>query len=166
MSDDIINKALRLIKKYKTSNPYTIAEGEGAEVAFYDIGSLKGMYINKWDHRYIVINDALDEYVQKLICAHELAHDQLHRDIAADSWLREFMLYDMSSRIEYEANLFAAELILLDSDVIELCQCGYDIHQIAKELCTDVNLVAIKLGTLAKKGYDIRKFEFRDDFLK
>jgi hypothetical protein len=33
-------------------------------------------------------------------------------------------------------------------------------------MCSDVNLVALKLATLRQQGYQFRLFDFRDDFLR
>ena len=49
--------------------------------------------------------------------AHEIGHDRLHRALAKKHGLQEFVLYDMATKPEYEANIVAAE-ILLDSDEI------------------------------------------------
>ena len=80
--------------------------------------------------------------MNRIVCAHELGHDQLHREFAASNTLQEFMLYDMNSIQEYEANVFAANLLLEDEAVLELVYDGYDIVRIAAELQSDVNLVA------------------------
>ena len=89
--------------------------------------------------------------MQRIVCAHELGHDQLHRNLAKDGALREFMLYDMSTRPEYEANIVAAE-ILLDTDAVldYVYNLGYTSEQIAKAMSTDINLVALKVAHLTK----------------
>ncbi|MDR1892208.1 MAG: ImmA/IrrE family metallo-endopeptidase [Oscillospiraceae bacterium] len=166
MADEILLRAAQLIKQHETKDPFRIARAEGAEIVFGDLGTMKGMYNHMKRNRFIVINNTLDEYTQRLVCAHELGHDQLHRALADNRWLREFMIYNMKNRPEYEANVFAAELLLPDDEVVELVENGCDIQQIAGEMYADINLVALKFGTLAKKGYDVRQFEFRDNFLK
>jgi len=80
--------------------------------------------------------------------------------------LQEFMLYDMNSIQEYEANVFAANLLLEDEAVLELVYDGYDIVQIAAELQSDVNLVALKVDYLIRKGHDLRWQEHFAKFLK
>ena len=62
-------------------------------------------------NRVIFINSNLPEYLQKIVCAHELGHDILHRHLAKNVALQEFMLYDMTSRPEYEANMVAADIL-------------------------------------------------------
>jgi len=91
----------------------------------------------------------------RTICAHELGHDRLHQHLAKDKALQEFMLYDMRSRPEYEANIFAGELLIDDDEVLALVEDGYDVCQIADELGEDMNLVLIKIDELRKQGHDL-----------
>lgn len=105
--------------------------------------------------------------MQRMVCAHELGHDQLHRELAKGSALQEFLLYDMATRPEYEANVVAAE-ILLDTDTLlsYIYQYGYTAEQTAKAMHTDRNLVALKIARLAASGYDLHRIDHRSDFLK
>ena len=166
MNENIIRRARRLIRQCETNDPFRISREIGAEIVFRDLGNLKGMYVCIKRNRYIVINQNMNAWLQKLVCAHELGHDQFHRELAANHWLHEFMIYNMNQRSEYEANVFAAELLLNDMDIIELSDRGLDIEQIAQSLYADVNLVALKLGLLLQKGYRFRQFDYRSDFLK
>lgn len=158
----------KLAKKFHTRDPFVIAQELGIEVLFCDdFGPLKGMYRVIMRNRFIFINNELPEKMQRIVCAHELAHDQLHRKLAETNTLQEFMLYDMRTKPEYEANIVAAE-ILLDTD--ELLSYIYDYHysadQIATAMDTDINLVALKIAHLSELGYDLRPPEHRSDFLK
>lgn len=72
----------------------------------------------------------------------------------------------MNERPEYEANVFAAELLLPDDNIIELTDSEYDIEQIARAMSSDVNLVALKFGILVQKGYSFKRAEYREDFLR
>ena len=157
-----------LVKRFGTIDPFVIAQGLGIEVLFCDgFGPLKGMYRVIKRNRFIFINKELDLRMQRIVCAHELGHDQLHRSLAKSSSLREFMLYDMTTKPEYEANIVAAE-ILLDTDKVldYIYGYGYTSEQIASAMDTDINLVALKIAHLAETGYDLRPIEHRSDFLK
>jgi Zn-dependent peptidase ImmA (M78 family) len=139
----------------------------GVEVMFMDLGSLKGMYKYLKRNRFAAINEGLDDNTKRIVCAHELGHDLLHRNLAKKVVLQEFMLYDMKSRPEYEANLFASEILLPDNEIFTLAKEGYDIQQIASMLYTDVNLVAIKVASMNANGYELKKvMDVRADFLK
>ena len=80
---------------------------------------------------------------------------------------QEFNIFDMrENRMEYEANIFAAQASLPDDTIIEYIKDGYDIQQIAKAMHSDINLIALKVDTLNSQGYQFRKQEHRNDFLK
>ena len=81
----------RLVKRCGTRDPFEIAADIGVEVMFCDnFGPLKGMYRVIKRNRFIFINNQLSEQMQRIVCAHELGHDQLHRNLAKDNPLREF----------------------------------------------------------------------------
>lgn len=159
---------INLVKKCGTRDPFEIAGLIGAQVLFCgDFGPLKGMYRVIKRNRFIFINKDLDVTMQKIVCAHELGHDRLHRGFAQENPIKEFMLYDMSSRQEYEANIVAAE-ILLDSDEIldYIYNYRYSAQEIAMAMNTDVNLVALKIAHLNHLGYSLRPIEHNSTFLK
>ena len=103
----------------------------------------------------------------RIVCAHKLGHDQLHRNMAKTTPIHEFMLYDMKSKPEYEANIVAAE-ILMDSDEVlrYIYEYGYTAEQIASAMSTDINLVALKVAHLATLGYNLHAPEHESNFLK
>lgn len=165
--DYIAKKSKTLIKKCKSRDPFEIADALGITVLFRnDFTTLKGMYRVIKRNRFIFINANLDENMQKIVCMHELGHDQLHRELAVSNSLKEFVLYKMDTRPEYEANLFAAEILLPDDDVLNLVREGKDIEEISRILYSDINLVSMKVAILANKGYPLRKIDSKADFLK
>ena len=117
----IYDSVQKKIKKSGTRNPFSIAEDNGIMLIFdSNLNKMKGMYTIIKRNRIIIINDNMPERMQQIVCAHELGHDALHRQFAKGGGLREFMLYDMKSRPEYEANMYAADLLLDDEEVMEL----------------------------------------------
>ena len=80
---------------------------------------------------------------------------------------QEFNIFDMSDRrMEYEANIFAAQISLPDEEILEYIWQGYDVGQIAGTMYSDINLVALKVAELNRQGYSSRLQEVRGDFLK
>ena len=103
--------------------------------------------------------------MRRIVLLHEIGHDQLHRKQA--TVFQEFNLFDMTSNsMEYEANLFAAQIALPDDDIIEHIYDGLDASQIARAMHSDINLVALKVSELSRRGYSFRNIEHRNDFLK
>lgn len=85
MSADYLSKVgSDLVKRCGTRDPFRIAHELGIEVLFCDdFGPLKGMYRVIKHNRFIFINKDLSERMQRIVCAHEPGHDQLHRKCIA-----------------------------------------------------------------------------------
>ena len=164
---NIQKEARRLVRRCDTRDPFKIAKEEGIHVLYnFDFKALKGMYKVIQRSRFIFINGNLSNRNQRMVCAHELGHDRFHRHLAKTAALQEFMLYDMRSRPEYEANIFAGELLIDDADIFSLVEKGYDICQMSSELDEDMNLLLIKIDELRKRGYDLRvPYRPQSDFL-
>ncbi len=167
MNDYIIERSTRLIKRYATRDPFEIASNMNIDVLFMDLGNLKGFYKRDGHNRFIVINEGISEPLQKIVCAHELGHDQLHRHLSKSQTLQEFAIYDMRSKPEYEANIFAADLLLSETDILDSFEQGYTFSETVKLLHTDPQLLAIRLMTM---NHTMRYFEIpvsiQSDFLK
>ncbi|MBQ8133102.1 MAG: ImmA/IrrE family metallo-endopeptidase [Clostridia bacterium] len=156
--DEIFLQADALVKHSGGRNTKAIAEMLGIRIYYRsDFKHLLGMYTYQWKHRMIFLNDRLDENLEQMVLAHEIGHDQRHRELAAQAGLQEFSLFSVNnSKIEHEANVFAAHL-LLDSNEVYSCACrGFDIAQTASAMNTDVNLLLIKLQEMMKSGYDLQ----------
>lgn len=168
MTQKIFNEVEKLTNKYKTRCPYELANALGIVVISRDLADLKGFYTIENKTRYIVIDDKLDEYLQQLICSHELGHDCLHRHFAQYDSLREYTMFDYTGKIEREANIFAADLMIPDADIILKTRWEhYTYEQIARMLCVPEALVRFKAYNISKRGYDIHTPELaKADFLK
>ncbi|MDR2570948.1 MAG: hypothetical protein LBD23_11765, partial [Oscillospiraceae bacterium] len=57
---------------------------------------------------------------------------------------------------EYEANVFAADILLDDDEVFDLMKKGYDESQVARWLGVNINLLLIKLHEMNKRGFEFR----------
>ena len=156
-----------LVRRFGSRDPFVIAEGLGIHIYEADFTRLKGMYRIIKRRRCIFINQHLDAPTARIVCAHEIAHDRLHREFAKGDGLQEFALYDMSTRPEYEANRVAAAILLSDEDVLRyIYEYGYDAEQIARALSTDVNLVALKIDALREAGHPLHPIDHTTSFLK
>ena len=166
-NESINNLAVQLQRRFDTRNPFRIAERLGIDVIYTDqLKRLKGMYRVIKRNRFIILNSKNSERMSRIVCAHELGHDQLHRRFAGEQALQEFELYDMSTRREYEANIFAAGLLLDTDELLEMIADGYDTLQIASATETDINLVALRVNCLIQDGYRLRSQEHNNKFLK
>lgn len=166
-STQICEIADGLIEKFDTRNPREIAEEMGIFVWHAPLSRIKGGYSVFKDRRIILINSDISDEMKAIVCAHELGHSQLHKEFTVPGAEDTFEFFDMTARTELEANMFAAELLLKDEDVIECMKLGYTTQQIAMALNTEKELVEIKFNIMKNLGDEVRIPEMpRGDFLK
>ena len=168
-SDEIYRKANSIVRSCGTRDALKIASELGIYVHFLDdLSGLLGMYTYRYKERHILLNSKMDEMVTQMVCGHEIGHDLFHRDLAKGSNpLPEFALFDMRSKPEYEANAFAAHLIIDDDELIENMHQGYDVVQLSAMMNTNVNLMLIKLNEMNRMGWQLNlPYIPRSDFLK
>lgn len=167
-TSEIVRKANRIIKRCGTRDPHKIAEDLGIEILHCPFRVQRGAYKVIMRNRFMFVKDDLEPVMENIVLLHELGHDSLHRDEATRAGgFKEFNIFDIrDSRMEYEANIFAAQIALPDDDFLELAERGYDVQQVAHTLRSDVNLVALKADTLISQGYRLRPQVHRNDFLR
>ena len=115
------------VKKYNTRNPFELADYIGVEVQTGQLGESSGFY------KCIFLNEDLEDHERTLVMAHELAHSIMHRKENC-YFIRNRTLL-LTSKIEIEANTFAAELLIPDEIIMGnpgltkaqiACLAGYD----------------------------------------
>lgn len=116
----------------------------------------------------VVINSRIHSAVQRILLAHELGHAVLHREIALLRGFQEFELFDATDPTEYEANLFAAELLIEDDELLNLINDeDKSFFSIARELFVPAELLDFKLRVMKRKGYHMEApYISHGDFLK
>jgi Zn-dependent peptidase ImmA (M78 family) len=140
--------------QYGTRDPFEIAECLGIYLKVADIGRQQGFFRYIDGVPCIFISSRLNMFQRILVCAHELGHYFLHSDIAKESVLREFGMFNMKDVIENEANVFASELLLDEDELLEHFEEGYTVFQAASMLGYNINLLYIKLREMNNRGYD------------
>lgn len=161
----IVKTAESVLDKYGGRNVFETAENSGANVWFRKLGGLKGFYICENGKRYIVINEALDDTMQKVVCAHEFGHDMLHRELSVGG-IREGTLFLDTNKTEREANLFAACMLISDEEMLDAIYESSDIAGAASLLGLPREIVKYKLKAMNCKGYDFKTDDIENDFLK
>ena len=164
-TDNIIRRADALVRSTGTRDPECLAEALGIIVKDVNFEKQKGLYKVILRNRFIFIKSDLSEVMRRIVLLHEIGHDQLHRHLA--DVFQEFQIFDMRGNVmEYEANLFAAQIALPDEEILNYIRSGYDAAQIAMATASDINLVALKVSELSRRGYAFRDVDHRNDFLK
>lgn len=139
----------KLISRYGTRDPFRICREKGIEVMFRDdFTGQKGAFSLMLNIPFIFINNNLSDEMKRIVCAHELGHAMLHRKLCRqrkNQTIYEYEIFDIRSSTEYEANIFAANLLIDEREMNEYMSYGYDIVQTARAMNLNVNLLLIKL---------------------
>lgn len=167
-SEYIYRKASEVTKRAGSRNPLNIADDLGIDVYWSnELSDLLGLYTVIKKKRAIVVNSRLEEYMLKMVLAHEIGHDILHREEAKKGAMQEFEFFNMKDTKEYEANVFAAHLLIDTDEILELAHEGKDVSCIACNMCVNINLALIKISELITLGYDLRMpLDTKKDFLR
>lgn len=150
----IYNETEKLVKKFRTRDPFEILERMHivvGETSRYQ--KLKGYCFMSCQTIYVRISSFLSEEEKKIVAAHELGHIILHRAQLKMAPMKDDTLYNMMDNTEYQANLFAADLLLEDSDIAEMAQDeNFDYFSLCSTLNTSPELMSFKLYSLIKRG--------------
>lgn len=160
MSMDYINREVKRIKnKYDEPDPYRLCHAMGILLLYESMGTYegacKGFFLMQSRKKSITINSDLPEHLQRIILAHEIGHAVLHRKATGVKAFHDFALFDETSLYEYEANIFAAEYLMDDSDVLELLNDDLSFFEAASMLNVPAELLDFKFRILKRKGYKI-----------
>lgn len=167
--DCIIRVANTLTHKYQTRNPYELCDALGVRIRLKDLGTdIKAYYFYHSRIRNIVLNTRVSETIRRILVAHELGHDRLHQQIAMLKGFQEIELFNMAQPAEYEANIFAAEVLIDDDELLELLNDrDKSFFDVARELYIPAPLLDFKFRVLKNKGYRIEApYIANGDFLK
>lgn len=114
----IKNIVSNLVKLHATRDPLIIAKGEGISIEYDDYDDTKGYFIKINNSKIIVVNQNLDDFMMLFVVAHELGHALLHHRNAnilkfdkGMAFIHDNDLFRTNCKYEYEANLFAIELL-------------------------------------------------------
>ena len=103
---------------------------------------------------YVMINSFLPDEEKRIVAAHELGHIILHRKQLKLAPMKDDVLYTMTNSTEYEANLFAADLLVEDDDVAEMSKNeDLDYFGFCSNLNVSPDLMSFKLYSLMKRGH-------------
>ena len=104
-----------MAKKYRTRNPFDLAEAKNIIVLFEPLGNILGFYNRCYRQSFIHINQELDGNHATFTCAHELGHAILHPKVNTP-FLREYTMFSVD-KLELNANRFAVDLLYDDEEL-------------------------------------------------
>jgi Zn-dependent peptidase ImmA (M78 family) len=100
-------------RKYRTRDPFEIARCLRIKVFYVPLGNIAGYYKYMKHNRCIYMNSEIeDETFRRVVMAHELGHAVLHMKDNC-TFMKGYTLL-LTSKVEKQANLFAAHLLITD----------------------------------------------------
>jgi len=169
--DSVCDAVKKVRQLTKNTDPFAVCRDKNILVLRQPLGkgpdAIKGFYYEKRRIKTITVNDDLPEVIQRIIVAHELGHAVLH----TGSGIHEFHdvgLFDESSIMEKEANLFAGEFLLQDDEVLEALNGDTTFFAAAAQLFVPAELLDFKFRVMKWKGYKIMEapIDVHSNFLK
>jgi len=143
---DVKGIVRRLSVRFGTRDPFELCDCLNIKVVFKNLKNVRGMLQNIYRKKIIYINCNLSPIIQRQVCAHELGHALLHSKINTVFW--DQCTYFVADKIEIEANTFAAELLISDSNIKEYE--GYSMDQVAAIFGVQEKLVEYKVKLMER----------------
>lgn len=107
----------KLMRKYKTNDPFELCRALGYTVLNVPLTGVRGFYQCFCRQGIIYLADNLTGTQEQFVCAHELGHSLMHRNINA--LYMDTCTYLKTSHYEQEADLFAVCLLRPKIDLEE-----------------------------------------------
>ena len=153
----VYRKAAGLVRNYGTRDPFELLSAMHVQVRiYYDLTHTKGFTRYFLRQYFVGINGNLPEYEQRIVAAHELGHIVLHAQELRTAPLFDTAVYDKRSSTEYEANLFAADLLIQDEEVTGAAGTPEaDLNGLCLALGTTPGLMNFKLRSMHRRGLEV-----------
>lgn len=171
MTEMIFTQAQRCRERYGTSDPYELLDAMGVVLVHSDAyprDGLRGYCTVMNRTKYVVINQKQPEEEHRVVAAHEGGHLILHKAQLKVGAMRDFDVYNVTSRLERQANFFAADFLIDDDAVLDLMHSrDADFFDAAKELLIPAPFLSFKLYSMVNRGFNMRvPVDLNSTFLK
>ena len=171
LAEGIVELVAELKDSYAGLSLKEMCEALGIQVCGYAMGKgaddCKGFFIRRFGVSCIMINTDLSERNRQIILAHEMGHACLHEEQAEAAEFIDISVNGNGGIREYEANVFAAEMLLSDEEVVALLAEGIPLDSVAAELEVPLALADYKVRILQKKGWPVKPFLYANsNFMK
>ena len=153
----------------KTRNIWDILDRLDISYDTKDLGSpqtgLKGYCTSFFGNYFIMVNRHLASHLQALVAWHELGHIILDPDLLTEgSCLFDSTFCNEATDAELRANIFAAEGMIEDDDIIELIRNGYTRNAAASQLMVPIPFLDYKIRILREYDTPLNYVDLPDTF--
>ena len=135
-----------LVRKFKTRDPFRIAEDLGIVVIITPLQGIRGFYQYLQRCSIIYIDSSLGDQDARFVCAHEIGHALLHR--GCNRIFMDTHTYFAVNRYEVEANRFAVNLLFDDTDLKDFLE--YPIQIAADCMGVSLELAEYRMASIGK----------------
>ncbi len=169
--DDISARAAAIREKFGERDLFRLCGKMGIPVIVHDtplsVKDFKGLCMIQSRIPVILLNAKLEEYYLRVVLAHELGHVHLHLDRIGMCGFHDFDLFGMKDQFEFEANVFAAELLLENDRVLDVLNQDVTFFGAAQLLEVPPELLDFKFRVMKHQGYAVKpQLMANGDFLK
>ena len=140
---DIKARVNRLVRFYKTRDPFEMIKGMNIILVNYPLEGVRGFYQYFQRNNIIYLDEKLSDSERRFVLAHELGHMMLHKK--SNAIFMDTRTQFNTSKYEQEANLFAMELLLPDQILDEYAQSGYSTEQLSRITGYYTELIKLRL---------------------
>lgn len=127
---DIKAHVNRLVRFYKTRDPFEMIKGMNIILVNYPLEGVRGFYQYFQRNNIIYLDEKLSDSERRFVLAHELGHMILHKK--SNAIFMDTRTQFNTSKYEQEANLFAMELLLPDQILTDYITDGFSVEQISR----------------------------------
>ena len=138
---DIKARVDKLVRKYKTRDPFEMIKGMNVILVFYPLDGVRGFYQYFQRNNIIYIDETLSEHDKAFVLAHEIGHMILHKK--SNAIFMDSRTQFRTSKYENEANKFAIELLISDESLCEYSNCT--IEQLSRIYGYHQKLIELRL---------------------
>lgn len=138
---DIKARVDKLVRKYKTRDPFEMIKGMNVILVLYSLEGVRGFYQYFQRNNIIYIDETLSDHDKMFVLAHELGHMMLHKK--SNAIFMDTRTQFKTSRYETEADKFAMELLISDDSLSEYNE--YTIDQLSLVYGYHQKLIELRL---------------------
>ncbi len=161
-----------LVRKYNTRDPFALARYLDIPVRrlHHPESDLPGLTCLVAGRPSIFINESYFLHMQQedpryteemmeddilQVGAHELGHAVLHRAELKQAPIREYEIFNVRTRLEEEANRYAAGIRIDAEHMRELFKSDLSLLQVASAMHVNINLLIYKMDEYRRMGYQL-----------